>query len=83
MNSVGSTRQTARGTLSMSKAESGRVSSGILTDYPNLKPGDEADYFFGSYYYQFTVNEPGSYRFTARIPIVSNEAYIDSYRRSR
>ena len=83
MNSVGSTRQTARGTLSMSKAESRRVSSGILTDYPNLKPGDEADYFFGSYYYQFTVNEPGSYRFTARIPIVGNEAYIDSYRRSR
>lgn len=72
-----------RDTLNMSKAERHRVSSGILTDYPDLKQGDKADYFFDRYYYQFTVSGPGSYHFTIRIPIVGNEDYIDSIRGKR
>ena len=62
-----------RGTLSMSSAERRRVSSGILTDHPNLQPGEISDYFFDQHYYRFVVNGPGSYRFTMRIPIVGNE----------
>ncbi|MBM6871220.1 hypothetical protein [Pseudoflavonifractor phocaeensis] len=76
----GSTKQTSRGKLNMSKVERRRVSSGILTDHPNLKAGDRSDYFFGSHYYQFSVNGPGSYRFTMRIPIAGNEAYINKVR---
>lgn len=78
-----STAGTRRGTLGMSKAERRRVSSGILTDHPNLQSGEKSDYFFGQYYYQFTVNSPGSYRFTARMPIVGNEAIIDLIRKKR
>ena len=64
----------------MSKAERRRVSSGILTDHPNLQPGDRADYFFDKHYYQFTVKGPGDYYFTERIQIVGNESYIDKVR---
>ena len=65
-----------RDTLGMSKAERRRVSSGILTDYPNLRPGDRADYFFDKHYYRFVVNGPGSYRFTMRVPIIGNEKWL-------
>lgn len=71
-----STAKSTRGTLGMSKAERRRVSSGILTDHPNLKPGEESDYFHGDYFYHFSVKGPGSYHFTMRIPIVGNEKWI-------
>lgn len=75
-----STAKSTRGTLGMSKAERRRVSSGILTDHPDLNPGEKSDYFFGSYYYQFTVKGPGDYYFTQRVRIVGNESYIDGIR---
>lgn len=75
-----STASGKRDTLNMSKTERRRVSSGILTDYPNLKQGDKADYFFGNYYYRFTVKGPGDYNFTERIRIIGNESYIDKVR---
>ena len=78
-----STMGSKRGTLGMSKAERRRVSSGILTDHPNLQPGERSDYFFDRHYYQFIVSGPGSYRFTARIPIVGNETYIEQIRGRR
>lgn len=75
-----STAKSTRGTLGMSKAERRHVSSGILTDHPDLNPGEKSDYFFGSYYYQFTVKGPGDYYFTQRVRIVGNESYIDKAR---
>lgn len=66
--------------LGISKTEGKRVSSGILTDHPNLKPGESSEYFFGNYYYRFVVNEPGSYRFTQRIQIAGNEDFIKKHR---
>lgn len=66
--------------VKMSKSEVRRVRSRILTDHPGLKPGEKSDYFFGSYYYKFTVKGPGDYRFTMRLSIAGNEAYIDELR---
>ena len=51
----------------MSKKEAARVSSGILTDHPDLKPGPESHtYFYGKYGYNFSVNGPGDYLFRGR-----------------
>lgn len=77
--SGGSTAGEKRGKIKairMSRKEFNRVSSGILTDHPNLKPGERGSYFHGSHFYQFIVKAPGSYRFTMRTPIVGNETYI-------
>ena len=71
-----STEYTQRDKLKMSKAEHRKVSSGILTDHPNLKPGDISDYFYGDYFYRFSVMGPGEYKFSAKIPIVGNEAAL-------
>ena len=79
--SGGSTGKKKRGKISpvrMSKKEIARVSSGILTDHPQLKPGDVSSYLHGKYFYKFTVKGPGDYRFTKRMPIVGNETYINS-----
>ena len=76
-----STKGGRRGKLGMSNTERHRVSSGILTDHPNLRPGDRADYFFDKHYYQFTVKGPGDYQFTERIRIVGNESFIDKARK--
>ena len=46
--------------------ERARVSSGILTDHPNLKPGDWMSYEYGRYSYYFKVIEPGTYEFHSR-----------------
>jgi len=67
----------------MSPKEFERVTSGIFTDHPKLKPGESSDYFFGKYHYQFSVTGPGEYSFSARIPIVGNEAYINSLRKGK
>lgn len=77
----GSTSKGKSGKLAMSRAEKRRVSSGILTDHPNLKPGEEADYFYGRYYYRFTVEGPGEYFFTFRMKIAGNEEYINEIQR--
>ncbi len=61
----------------MSRKEKARVSSGILTDHPKLKPGESSYYFYGKNFYTFTVKGPGEYRFTRRMPIVGNEAAIE------
>lgn len=72
-----STKGGSRGKLVMSNTERHRVSSGILTDHPNLKPGDVRGYFYGQYYYRFSVDGPGEYNFHQRIRIEGNKAYID------
>ena len=77
LNGGSSTRPAVRATLKMSKTELRRVSSGILTDHPDLKAGEKSDYFFDSHYYEFIVKGPGDYHFTQRIRIVGNEDYID------
>lgn len=52
------------GKAKLSAAEYYRVSSGILTDYPNLKNGNgPAQYEYGDYIYTFSVIEPGTYKF--------------------
>lgn len=61
----------------MSRKEFERVSSGILTDHPKLKPGESSYYLYGKNFYSFTVKGPGEYRFTRRMPIVGNEAAIE------
>ena len=61
----------------LSRKEKARVSSGILTDHPKLKPGESSYYFYGKNFYGFTVKGPGEYSFTRRIPIVGNEAAIE------
>ena len=71
-----STGRGKRDKLRMSKAERRKVSSGILTDHPNLKQGEKSGYFFDKYYYGFVVNAPGSYHFIQRIPIVGNEKML-------
>ena len=58
----------------MSKAEIKRVSSGILTDHPNLKnDGKSYDYFYGNSYYVFNVIEPGTYNFEHKLAIGNNQ----------
>lgn len=48
----------------MSKAEKNRVSSGILTDFPDLAAdGKVYTYEYGSYEYKFSVVYPGKYNF--------------------
>lgn len=47
----------------MSRGESKRVSSGILTDHPKLKPGERKSYEYGEFSYHFVVNGPGEYAF--------------------
>lgn len=61
----------------MSKAEARRVSSGILTDHPDYKPGAIHTYFYGPYCYDFRVNGPGEYTFYKKIPIVGREKELD------
>lgn len=61
----------------LGKKERQRVSSGILTDHPDFEPGSIHSYFFGDYYYQFVVEEPGSYGFTRRVKITGNQSEID------
>lgn len=78
-----STSKQRSGKLNMSRAEKRAVSSGILTDHPNLKPGEKAEYFFDHSYYQFIVDSPGKYYFTLRMPIVGNEKLIDDFRRKK
>ena len=60
----------------MSRKEFERVTSGIFTDHPKLKPGESSHYFYGKNFYVFTVKGPGEYRFTQKMPIVGNEAAI-------
>lgn len=50
----------------MSRKEARRVSSGILTDHPNLRPGDRRYYEYGNYRYFFQVNGPGDYLFLSK-----------------
>lgn len=50
----------------ISKAEAARVSSGILTDHPKLKPGEIRFYEYGKYQYQIEVKGPGEYTFLSR-----------------
>lgn len=47
----------------MSRKEFERVSSGILTDHPKLKPGERKSYEYGFYRYHFIVKGPGEYSF--------------------
>lgn len=55
------------GKARLSKAERLRVSSGILTDHPKLKPGNKSyEYEYGDYIYEFSVKEPGTYIFHSR-----------------
>lgn len=60
----------------MGRKEFERVSSGILTDHPKLRPGESSYYFYGKNFYSFTVKGPGEYRFIRKMPIVGNEAAI-------
>ena len=53
----------------MSKREIDLVSSGILTDHPKFEPGSYHGYYYGKYYYIFTVEGPGEYHFTKKIPL--------------
>ena len=68
--SGGSTSGGKRGKMSpvrMGKREAARVSSGILTDHPKLKPGTKRyTYCYGKYCYSFSVKGPGEYRFHDR-----------------
>lgn len=50
----------------MSKDEVRRVSSGILTDHPKLKPGERRYYDYGTYQYRIEVKGPGEYTFLSR-----------------
>lgn len=49
--------------VKMSRKEFERVSSGILTDHPKLKPGERKSYEYGFYRYHFVVKGPGEYSF--------------------
>lgn len=50
----------------MGKIEVRRVSSGILTDHPQLQPGEIRFYEYGTHRYQFEVQGPGEYIFLSR-----------------
>ena len=54
------------GTSKMTAREASRVSSGILTDHPNWKPGEQHIYEYGQYSYRVRVNAPGEYHFHGR-----------------
>lgn len=63
----------------MSKKERDRVSHEILTWHPEYKPGEIHSHFHGKYYYWFTVEEPGTYRFSTKMKISGNERTIDQW----
>lgn len=55
------------GKARLTKAERIKVSSGIMTDHPKLKPGNKSyEYEYGDYIYEFSVKEPGTYMFHSR-----------------
>lgn len=55
------------GTIKIGRVERRRVSSGILTDHPDLSVGPELySYHFGNYVYRFRVKGPGDYSFHGR-----------------
>ncbi len=68
--------------VKMSYKERKRVSSQIAADFPNLKAdGEVRSYENRNHFYQFTVNEFGSYNFLVRMKIVGNEDKINNIRR--
>lgn len=58
----------------ISRAEYNRVSSGILTDHPDLQAGpDWYVYYYGKNKYRFSVNAPGEYNFHSKERIKSRK----------
>lgn len=58
------------GGVRIGKKEYTRLCHQILTDFPNLKPGDQIyDYENRNHRYRFSVNDPGSYTFYAKAKI--------------
>lgn len=47
----------------MSKKEKARVSSEIITNFPNYRSGSVHVHRVGGYFYRFKVNGPGDYYF--------------------
>lgn len=50
----------------MSRKEFERVTSGIFTDHPKLKPGTVRPYNYGLYQYRVVVKGPGDYEFVSK-----------------
>ena len=66
----------------MSRREARIVSSGILTDHPNLKPSSKVHYYeYGDFFYGFTVNGPGGYNFHLKLDLEKNYERIKQIRR--
>ncbi len=67
----------------ITKSEINKVSSGILTDHPNLKAdGTRYTYEYGNKFYIFSVRAPGSYNFHNSLTITpENKTIIDNMRK--
>lgn len=77
-------RSTNKKTVKLSQRERNRVTSGIMTDFPRLKPHSGIhNYEYGDYFYRFTVDDVGSYSFHTKMRIEGNEEEIRTfYKRS-
>lgn len=68
------------GKVKMTKLEYSQVSSEIITNYPQLPAnGKYFDHFCNSHYYVFSVIEPGTYNFAAKIRITEKNKNIITF----
>lgn len=68
------------GKVKMTKSEYSQVSSEIITNYPQLPAnGKYFDHFCNSHYYVFSVIEPGTYNFAAKIRITEKNKNIITF----
>lgn len=69
-------------TQKIGKKEKERLSHQIATDFPKLKAdGKIHSYENRNHFYQFTVNETGSYHFTYKLKLEGNQEIISKIRK--
>lgn len=70
--------------LKIGKKERTRLSHQIATDFPDLKAGSKIyDYENRNHFYQFSVNDFGSYSFHYKIKIEGNQEAISKIRKGK
>lgn len=69
-------------TQKIGKKEKARISHQIASDFPKLKAdGKIYNYENRNHFYQFTVNETGSYHFTYKLKLEGNQEIISKIRK--
>lgn len=70
--------------MKIGKKERERLNHQIATDFPDLKPSSKLyDYENRNHFYQFSVNDFGSYSFHYKIRIEGNQDVIRKIRKGK